>query len=101
MSPDSPLFPDRPRPVLAGWACALTACFISHVTTISATPTEISLEYEGAPYAHLLRIADRHCATFGKIAWPSGNEPVGDGFGHVHGRRQHFECLAQVPLPGH
>ena len=82
-----------------GWACALTACFVSHLHTVSAGPTEISLKYDGAPYEYVLSAAKQHCAEFGKIAWPTANEPVDDGHGHVDGHIQHFACREEAPHP--
>lgn len=97
----SDLTSNRPRVFLGSWVCALTGCFISHVQTISADPSSISVQYEGAPYAHVLAVGKEHCADFGKIAWPSGNEPVDDGHGHEHGHIQHFQCVDRAPgVPG-
>ena len=87
----------RPREtsLLWGWACALTACYLSPVQTVSADPHGISLEYTGAPYAHVMRIADRHCAQYGKDAWPTDNVTVGDAYHYL----QRFDCRARTANP--
>jgi hypothetical protein len=89
--------PWRRRILVHGWACALTGCFISHMHTVSAGPTGISLKYDGTPYEYVLSAARQHCAEFGKIAWPTANESVDDGYGHLHGHIQHLDCRDQAP----
>ena len=83
--------------MLRSWACALTGCFISPMQTISADPAGISVKYDGASYADVLSVGKQHCAEFGKIAWPSANETVDDGYGHIHDHIQHFDCVDQAP----
>lgn len=77
------------------WACVLTACFLSHVQTISADPSGISLGYVAAPWGHIAHIADTHCAQFGKEAWPAANTTVGDAYHHL----QRFECIERAAAP--
>lgn len=60
---------------------------------MSADPEGISLEYVAAPYEHVVAIAERHCAQFGKIAWPTENTTVGDAYHHL----QKFECRDRAP----
>lgn len=91
----SPSGRDPHQTFLWGWACALTACILSPVRTVSSDAAGIALQYEAAPYEHVIDIAERHCRQFGKIAWPTENTIVGDAYHHL----QRFECRARAPEP--
>lgn len=83
----------RQTVLLWGWACALTACLVGPIRTVSAGPRGISLEYMGVQYERVLAIGNAYCARLGKEAWPADNTTVGDAYHHV----QRFECRSAPP----